>query len=173
MELTNRQVKYSPISVPLITLGLSALCVIFFSILVNAKSFGAGEIFMLFATILFSFILLMWTILFFIPLILGRPALILNDETLYVASINQNIPWKEIQQMKITNNRNNTIISMIVSDKDRTFIRPTNFFKNFICISNTLYNSTPFGFWTMPLQGRSQDIYTAIKNSQTINKLNP
>lgn len=169
--MTDKQIKYSPLSIPIVTIVLAVLCVLFILLLTKTQSFDIGAIFVLFVTIIFFFFLLTWTIIFFIPLILGKPALIISKETLYVTSISQKIPWDEIQKTKIKSTRSNYVVSIYVNDEDRIFVKPKFFIKNLVCAANSILYSTPFSFWTMPLKGRAVDIYNDIKSAQTIAKL--
>lgn len=166
-SLTDRRIKYSTFSVSFITGLLTILCSIFIKVLTDTKSFGLTEIALSIVTLGFISVLGFWTMNFFIPLISGRPGLIITADTLYITSIDQYIPLTEIVGTKIKTTKNNHVVSIFVKDEDKVFKKPSLFIKHLACALNAILYSTPFGFSTFPLVGRALDIYNDLKSAQT------
>ena len=150
---------------------LIIICLIFIETIIDFADIGLGELFTISCTFLFILSLIVWTILFLIPLIKGKPALIIYTDSIFINSIKQTIPWSEIERTEIKRTKNNYIISIHVKNIDKVFVQPTSIIYRLICSLNELISNTPFSFSTVTVNGRAIDIYNEIKSGQNKAKL--
>lgn len=157
------RINYSPYSILIISILLTGIVIIFFSILFPFPTFNVGNLFSMVIGIIFTLLLINWLELFLIPLLKGIPALIINADGIFINSIGQLIPWADIQKTEIKYTRNNYIIKIFVTNP---VIQTNSITKRFWCYFNRLADNTPFTFSTMFIKGRAVDIYNIIKSKQ-------
>jgi hypothetical protein len=104
------------------------------------------------------------------PLFQGRPALILDDDGLYVDSVGFKILWTEINSVKsYQTNRIGTVLKIYINT-DNIKYNVDSINRNIWIRFNEVLTGTPIIFNATLIKGRPIDLYVTIKNRITIAK---
>ncbi len=163
------KINYSGFITISISLIFSFIFVVFVSI---SREKGGADIWMFGFLLVIGYILLNFLVLFLFPFLLRKPALILSSESIYINTIQQTIPWKEIKRIKINRTKVGYVITIFVYNQGEVFVCPASFVSEFVCERNILFYRTPFVFGTLTLQEKSTIVYSIIKNRAQLTSIN-
>jgi hypothetical protein len=162
--LEDIKIKYDKTGIIVPTIIMYVFSYIFYTVLAKEGINGFEDLLSVIACLCMMLAWYSWIELFLIPFILGKPAIILSKDGLFVHSIGVIIPWSDIRKVEIKETRNNHLIKIFsLNDIEKTD-KINSLSRIFWYWSSGFFHNTPFVFSTMFIQGKANDIYYLIRS---------
>ena len=101
---------------------------------------------------------------FLIPFFLGKPAIVISKEGLFISSIGVLIEWQDISKLKITQVKYGHIIKIFAREQENKVKLFKSPFRWLLSLMDDFTHNTPFTFNTMFIQGKANDTYHLIRS---------